>query len=248
MSLAAQTVYKLNIDDLILDNIEKKYVLKVKDLAEDDKPREKLVSLGPTSLTSPELLAIVLGTGTRKEEVLSMATRILKDYGEKTIALQTNPKQIAIEFNIPLLKACQVLACFELGRRFFKESKNGAVTLRTAKQTYEYLKDMGNLAKEHLRGIYVNSHYRVIYDEVISVGSLTANIVHPREVFRPAIEHAAAALIVAHNHPSGTIKPTASDIEITEQLIKAGKILGIELLDHVIIGKNKYFSIPANYE
>ena len=107
---------------------------------------------------------------------------------------------------------------------------------------------MGDLSKEHLRGVYLNSHYRVIHDEVISVGSLTANIVHPREVFRPAIEHAAAAFIIAHNHPSGNIKPTISDIEITDQLIKSGKILGIELLDHVIIGKNKYFSIPANYE
>lgn len=248
MSFTAHTRYKLNIDDLILDNVGKRYVLKVKDLAEDDKPREKLVSLGPASLTSPELLAIILSTGTKKEEVLSMATRILKDYGEKSIALQTSPKQIAAEFNIPLIKACQIAACFELGRRFFKGSRNGIVTLRTAKQTYEYVKSMGDLAKEHLRGIYLNSHYRVIHDEVISVGSLTANIVHPREVFRPAIEYTAAALIIVHNHPSGTIKPTASDIEITEQLIRAGKILGIELLDHVIIGKNKYFSIPANYE
>jgi DNA repair protein RadC len=248
MSLATQTKYKLHIDDLVLDNSEKKYILKVKDLADDDKPREKLINMGPASLTSPELLAIVLTTGTKKEEVLSMASRILKDYGEKTIALQTNPKQIEKEFNIPLTKACQILACFELGRRFFKESKNGSVTLRTAKQTFEYLKNMGDLSKEHLRGIYVNSHYRVIHDEVISVGSLTANIVHPREVFRPAIEHSAAALIIAHNHPSGTVKPTISDIEITEQLIKSGKILGIELLDHVIIGKNKFFSIPANYE
>ena len=239
MSLAIQTKYKLNIDDLILDNFEKRYVLKVKDLADDDKPREKLMSMGPAFLTSPELLAVILVTGTKKEEVLSMANRILKDYGEKTIALQTSPKQIAADFDIPLVKACQISACFELGRRFFKESKTGVVTLRTAKQTFEYLKNMGDLAKEHLRGIYVNSHYRVIHDEVISVGSLTANIVHPREVFRPAIEHAAAALIVAHNHPSGNIKPTISDIEITDQLIKAGKILGIELLDHVIIGKNK---------
>lgn len=248
MSLPIQTKYKLNLNDLILDNAEKKYILKVRDMAEEDKPREKLVSIGPSLLSSPELLAIVLATGTRKEEVLAMATRIIKDYGEKTIALQTSPKQIAVEFDIPLNKACQIAACFELGRRFFKESKNGAITLRTAKQTYEYLKGMGDLSKEHLRGVYLNSHYRVIHDEVISVGSLTANIVHPREVFRPAIEHAAAAFIIAHNHPSGNIKPTISDIEITDQLIKSGKILGIELLDHVIIGKNKYFSIPANYE
>lgn len=248
MTFATQTKYKLNIDDLILDNPEKKYVLKVKDLAEEDKPREKLISMGPGALTSPELLAIVLAVGTKKEEVMSMSSRIMKEYGAKTIALQTSPKSIEKEFNIPLTKACQIVACFELGRRFFQKSNKGAVTLRTAKQTFEYLKDMGDLSKEYLRGIYLNSHYRVIHDEVISVGSLTANIVHPREVFKPAIERSAAALIIAHNHPSGSIKPTLSDIEITEQLIKSGKILGIELLDHVIIAKNKFFSIPADYE
>lgn len=239
--------YTLRGNNLILDNEGKKYVLKIKDLPEDEKPREKLINYGPSVLSAAELMAIVLSVGTKKEEVLAMSSRILKEYGEKTIINQTNPQEIEKELNIPLAKSCQIVACFELGRRFFKKNERGPITIRTAKQTYQYLRDMRDLPKEYFRGIYLSSRYRIIHDEVISMGSLTANIIHPREVFRPAIEYSAAAVIVAHNHPSGSIKPTKSDIEITKQLIKAGKILGIDLLDHVIIAKNKFISIPVDY-
>jgi DNA repair protein RadC len=235
--------YYLKDNNLILDNNDKKYVLRVKDLADEDKPREKLIKYGPKILSSVELLAIILNVGTRKEEVLSMSQRILKEYGEKALINQVNPRIVSQQLNIPLAKACQVVACFELGKRFFQKSVNGRIVIRTAKQAFAYLKDMRELTKEQLRGLYLNSRYRLIHDEVISVGSLTANIVHPREVFKPAIEHSAVAVIVAHNHPSGSIKPTKSDIEITQQLIQAGEILGIELLDHLIIAKNKFVSI-----
>jgi DNA repair protein RadC len=102
---------------------------------------------------------------------------------------------------------------------------------------------MGSNKKEQLRGLYLNSQYQVIHDEVISVGSLTANIVHPREVFQPAVEHGAIAIILAHNHPSGRLEPTTADIEITEQLISAGQVLGIDLLDHLVITTKRYVSI-----
>jgi DNA repair protein RadC len=235
--------YYLKDNDLILDNDDKKYVLRVKDLPEEDKPREKLIKYGPEVLSAAELMAILLNVGTKKEEVLSMAKRIFKEYGEKTIINQTNPRLVAKELQIPLVKACQIVACFELGRRFFQKPNNGQVIIRTARQAFNYLKDMRDLPKEQLRGLYLNSRYRLIHDEVISLGSLTTNIIHPREVFRPAIEHSAVAVIVAHNHPSGSIKPTKSDIEITKQLVKAGQILGIDLLDHIIIAKNRFISI-----
>ncbi len=235
--------YKLNENSLIIDNEDKKYILKVKDLDEHEKPREKLLKSGLSSLSSPELLAILLNVGTKKEEVLEMSHRIFKEYGEKSIANQKNPEDIARDFDIPIVKACQIAACFELGRRFFSNSKYSKVSIRTAKQAFEYLKDMRDLPKENFRGLYLNSRYKIIHDEVISVGSLTASIIHPREIFKPAIEYSAAAVIVAHNHPSGSIKPTESDIEITEQLVEASRILGIDLLDHIIIAKNKFFSI-----
>lgn len=245
-STKISTNYILKDNDLVLDNSEKKYILRVRDLPNDEKPREKLLKGGISSLSSAELLAIVLSVGTKKEEVLAMSSRILKEYGEKTIINQTNPEAIKKELDIPLAKACQIVACFELGRRFLERNEHGLVTIRTAKEAFEYLKDMGKLPKEHLRGLYLNSHYRVIHDEVISVGSLTANIVHPREVFRPAIEYSAAAVILAHNHPSGNSQPTDSDISITKQLIQAGKIVGIDLLDHIVITKDGYTSISTN--
>jgi len=239
--------YALRDNDLILDNSNREYPLRIKDLPEEDKPREKLIKQGPTGLSMPELLAIILSTGTKKEEVLQMSSRIMKEYGEKSIANQTNPQLIQKELDVPLAKACQIVACFELGRRFFKEAKGSRTIIRTAKQAYGYLKDMRDLPKEHLRGIYLNSRHQVIHDEVISIGSLTANIVHPREVFRPALEYSAVAVILAHNHPSGTAKPTQSDIDITTQLVKAGRILGIDLLDHIVVTKSRFTSIPADY-
>ncbi|OGF27609.1 hypothetical protein A2303_01565 [Candidatus Falkowbacteria bacterium RIFOXYB2_FULL_47_14] len=225
---------------------DKQYVLRVRDLAKEDKPREKLIKYGPDILSAAELLAIILSTGTKKEEVMTMASRLLKEYGEKTIINQTKPVVLEKELGIPITKACQIVACFALGRRFFRETNGGAVTIRTAKQAFNYLKDMRDLPKEQLRGLYLNSRYRLIHDEVISVGSLTANIVHPREIFRPAIEYSAAAVIIAHNHPSGSVTPTKSDITATDQIAAAGRILGIDLLDHIIIAKNKFASIQLN--
>jgi len=112
---------------------------------------------------------------------------------------------------------------------------------------FDYVADMRALGKEHLRGLYLNNHYKVIHDEVISIGTLDANIVHPREVFRPALEYAASAVILVHNHPSGECTPSGADIAITEQLIKAGSLIGIELIDHIVVTKERFASIPASY-
>jgi len=240
--------YNLKENSLLLDNEDKRYLLKIKDLADEDKPRERLVKDGPEVLSTAELLSVVLNVGTRKEEVFRMISRILKEYGEKNISHQTNAKVFAKEMDIPLTKACQIVACFELGKRFFSKNPSRQITIRTAKQVYDYLKDMRELPKEQLRGLYLNSRYRLIHDEVISVGSLTANIIHPREVFKPAFEYSAVAVIIAHNHPSGSIKPTKSDIETTIQLVEAAKIIGVDLLDHIIIAGNKFVSIPVGYE
>lgn len=241
------TVYSVKDHELILDNQDKQYVLKLRDLPVEEKPREKLFRYGPAVLGTQELLAIILNTGTKKEEVLSMTHRILKDYGEKGVVSEKNPQKIAQDLDIPLTKACQIVACFELGQRFFKANNGNQKVIRTAKQAYDYLSDMRNLPKEHLRGLYLNNYYRVIHDEVISIGSLTANIIHPREVFKPALEYLASAVILAHNHPSGVVTPSDTDIKITNQLIEAGKILGVDLLDHIIITKNKFMSVPSNY-
>lgn len=239
--------YRMKDNNIVLDQ-SRKYVLRVKDLAEEEKPRERLAKYGPSALTSAELLAIVLNNGTKKEEVMNMAMRMLKEYGERAICYQTNPREMEKELDVPFVKACQIIACFELGRRFFKQPKNSQPIVRTSRQAFEYLKDMRTLQKEHLRGIYLNSRFRVIRDETISIGSCSASIIHPREVFKPAIESGASAVIIAHNHPSGSPKATEADIEITNQCIQAGKFLGIDLIDHIIIAGNRFSSVPAEYE
>jgi DNA repair protein RadC len=236
--------YTIKDNDLIsTESPRSSYVLRVRDMPNDERPRERLIDTGPTSLSMAELLAVLWGTGTRKEDVLAMAKRTLREYGEKTIGNELNPVRLSETADIPLTRACQVVAGFELGRRFYANRSGRPIQVRNAKQANKYLRDIGLSQKEQLRGIYLNSQYRVIYDEVLSVGSLTANIVHPREVFQPALEYGAVAVILAHNHPSGKLEPSLADIQITEQLIAAGEILGIELLDHLIITATGYISI-----
>jgi len=242
------SIYAVRNHDLILDNQNRKYILKIRDLPSEEKPREKLLKHGPLALSTNELLAIVLNTGTKKEEVLAMSSRVVKEYGEKSLANHSNPKAMAEDLDIPLIKATQIVACAELGRRFFQKSSGRAAIIRTAKDVFDHVRDMRELSKEHLRGIYVNTHHRVIHDEVISIGTVNANIIHPREVFKPALEYSAAAIVLVHNHPSGITKPSEADIEVTKQLVEAGRILGVDLLDHVIVTKNKFVSIPVDYE
>jgi DNA repair protein RadC len=235
--------YNLEDRDLVFAEPQAGYVLRVRDMPDDMRPRERLIETGPGNLSVAELLAIIWGVGSRNEDVLAMAKRTLKEYGEKAISNELNPQRLAETADIPLTKACQIIAGFELGRRFYANQGGRSTQVRNAKQAYSYLKDMGSSQKEQLRGLYLNSRYQVVHDEVISIGSLTSNIVHPREVFQPAIERGAVAIILAHNHPSGRMEPTTADIRITEQLVKAGDVLGIELLDHLIITATKYSSV-----
>lgn len=218
-------------------------IKRVRDMAEGEKPREKMIAEGAGSLSLAELLAVVLGIGTKKEEVFAMASRLLREYGEKAIATQKDPLTIAKDLNLPQIKACQIVACFELGRRLFQKKPGGLITIRNAAQAFDYLKEMGSLKKEQFRGLYLNNHYQLIHDEVISIGTIDASLVQAREVFRPALEYGASAIIIAHNHPSGVLKSNRADAEITDNLLAAGKILDIEILDHLIIGTNKYLSI-----
>ncbi len=240
--------YAIRSNALILDrSMNREYVLTIHDLPPEEKPREKLLSQGPESLTMHELLSVVLLTGTTREDVVEMSNRIMREYGEKSILAERNPQRLKDSLDIPLGKACQIVAAGELGRRYYDKNQSGFTTIRTAQDVYEYLQDMRNLSKEHLRGLYLNSHNRIIRDEVISIGTINTSIIHPREVFRIALESNAAAVILAHNHPSGEVTPSKEDVDITEQLIQAGKILGIHVLDHVIITKDTCTSVCAHY-
>jgi DNA repair protein RadC len=241
---AKRSKYAMSDRDLIFTETDNQYVLRVRDMAEDERPRERMLRSGVGSLSVAELTAIIWGVGSRKEDVLAMARRTLREYGEKAITNESSPERLSQVADIPLNKACQIIASLELGRRFYARQASGQpVHIRNAKQAYQHLRGIGRSQKEQLRGLYLNSRYQVVHDEVISIGSLTSNVVHPREVFQPALERGAVAVILAHNHPSGSLEPTTADIEITEQLIAAGRVLGIELLDHLVITAGKHVSI-----
>lgn len=242
--------YTLKDSDLLLDidtPRQMQYVIKVRDMEPEDKPREKMLAVGPKGLSVPELMAIVLSTGTKKEEVLEMSHRVVKEYGEKILSRQTNVEVLAKDLDIPITKAMQIVAVGELGRRFYEKNTGGMAVIRTPQDAYTYLRDMHNLPKEHVRGIYLNTHHQVIHDEVISIGTVNSNLIHPREVFKPAIQHGAAAVILAHNHPSGVMRASDSDITVTKQLVEAGKILGIHLIDHIIVSGDQFISIDISY-
>jgi DNA repair protein RadC len=226
----------------------KTYILKVKDMPVESKPREKMLLSGPTSLSLIELLAVVLVTGTKKEDVMSIAQRVVKEYGESALSSTgRGAAALSTELDIPLSKACQIIAAGEIGRRLFDKNPSGLATIRTPEDVYAYVKDMHNLPKEQLRGLYLDTHHKVIHDEVLSIGTINASMIHPREVLKPAIEYGAAAFILVHNHPSGVCVASESDIKITEQIIMGGKVLGIALLDHVIVARDTFSSVPAKY-
>jgi DNA repair protein RadC len=234
---------------LFLDrsSVEGNYPLLIRDLPPEGKPREKLLAQGPEALSSRELLAIVLQVGTAKEDVIQMSERLVRGYGEDNVLSERDASKLAAEANIPLGKAMQVVALGELGRRAYDKKESGFRTIHNARDVYDHLADMRFLPKEYLRALFLNAHNRIIRDEVVSIGTVNSNIVHPREVFRSGIESNAVAVVLAHNHPSGEAIPSAEDIEITRQLIQAGKILGIRVLDHVIIAKEGFASVKADY-
>ncbi len=222
---------------------DREYSITVRDLPNQDRPREKLLAHGPAFLSMSELLAVLFGTGTKKEEVLAMTQRIIQEYGKESILRQKDAAKLSDDLSIPIGKAMQIVAAGELGRRVFDHHENGARMLRTAHDVFDYVADMRALPKEHLRGIYLNAHYKVVRDEIISIGTVDASIIHPREVFKPALECSAAAVIIVHNHPSGITEPSAADIAVTKRLIEAGKLIGIDLIDHIIVTKDAFESV-----
>lgn len=223
------------------------YPRMIRDLPPEGKPREKLLAHGPEALTVSELTALLIVTGTAKEDVLGMTDRIIRDYGEKNVFSERDPAKLSKDLDIPVVKACTIVAAGELGRRFYAKNQTGFATIRNARDVYDHLADLRSLPKEQMRGLYLNSHSRVIRDEVISVGTVGASFVHPREVFRPALESSAVAVVLAHNHPSGEATPSAEDVEVTKQLVQAGRLMGIRVLDHVIITRDGFSSVPADY-
>ncbi len=195
------------------------------------------------SLQTGELISLLLSGGESTARYEKLATRLVKEYGSRAVADEHDADRLAESFKISRARALQIIAAFELGRRFFARSADDSPILRGPEDVFRHVSEMANLRREQFRGLYLNSRQRLVADEVISIGTLTSAVLHPREVFRPALTQRAASVILVHNHPSGDPEPSAEDVEMTRQISAAGRILGIELLDHVIIGGESWFSM-----
>jgi DNA repair protein RadC len=214
--------------------------MKIKDLQKVDRPREKLEKYGVEKLSDREILAIVLGAGIKGCNVVELSQKVLKVISKIGIDEITTKNLLEIK-GLGKTKSAQIISSLELGRRLLRNKK--VELIMSPKDVWEKMEDLRDSKKEHFVVFYLDTRNQIIKREVISVGTLNASLIHPREVFEPAIRYSTAQIIISHNHPSDVTEPSEEDISISKRLIEAGKILGIEVLDHIIVSKSGYKSL-----
>jgi DNA repair protein RadC len=219
----------------------------VKEWPADERPREKLIKHGPEYLTNVELLAIIIGTGISRNgsslSSIDLAKKvILRHSCLKNLVSATINELYEIE-GIGHAKAVQILAAIELGKRALSEKNGLNIRFKCSEEVaHYYIPLMKDLKKEQFKVVLLDVKNKILKEILVSQGSLTASIVHPREVLKPVIKESAASVIFIHNHPSGDPEPSTDDIEVTNRLCKSCSIIGINVLDHIIVGENGYFS------
>ncbi|MEA3396539.1 MAG: DNA repair protein RadC [Chloroflexota bacterium] len=210
----------------------------------EERPRERLAHAGPQALSTTELLAIILRTGVGGENVLNMSTRILAQYGGLAGLARADFAQLEAVKGLGPAKTAQLLAAFELGRRLTLEAPEERLQIRSPADAAHFLTPLiGHKEQENFVVLYLDTRNRVTDREILYKGSLNTSLVRVAEVFRGAIRRNSAGIIVAHNHPSGDPNPSPEDVALTRRLVKAGKLLEVDLLDHVVIGQNRYVSL-----
>ena len=215
--------------------------MKIKEMPEQNRPRERFLKYGPEVLSDAELFAIILRTGTINENVIDMSNRLIAEYGLDKL-FECSLKELQKIKGIGPRKAMQILSMSELGKRF-NQSKTPLKKISCAEDVFNYFHErLKDKKEEHFYILMLNTQNNVIGDVLISKGILDASIVHPREVFKPAIKNSASKIILVHNHPSGNPNPSAEDEEITRRLKEAGEGLGIRVVDSVIIGGGEFWS------
>ena len=224
------------------------HIKSIKEIPLNDRPREKMAANGAAVLTDAELIAILLRTGTAEKSAIDIASEMTADGGlYKRLAGITRLNELTNIKGLGQAKAATVLAALEIGRRIASAKPIEKIHLSCPQDVADFLMPrLRYAAKEQFVVILLNNKNKVIGTEVVSEGSLSSSIVHPREVYAPAILHHAAAIMVAHNHPSGDPKPSTEDTEVTRVLARSGKVLGIPMIDHVIIGDGNYYSFLEN--
>lgn len=219
--------------------------LRILDIPKNERPKEKLLRYGAESLSNPELLAIVLRTGTKGENVLNLSQRIITELNGLNGILNASMKEMTKIKGVKETKASQILAIAELFRRFNSyKSCNEFKRISSPKDVANMLYgEMGTINQEVLKLIILNTKNEVVKIKDVFKGSLNSSLVHPREIFNEAISSSAASIIICHNHPSGDPTPSSEDIKVTTRINQSGDIIGIKLIDHIIIGRNNYVSL-----
>lgn len=216
----------------------------MRDVPNEDRPRERMMQFGPSALSHAELLAVLIRTGTLSESAVHLAQRLLKEAGSLRQLVDMSIGQLTKVKGIGPAKALQLQAGIELGRRLARSTNQDTVTVGSPRDAANIvMEDMRYLPNEHFVCLFLNTKNHVLARETLSIGSLNAAIVHPREVFRAAIRRNSASIICVHNHPSGDPTPSQEDIQLTERLMEAGEIIGIDVLDHIIIGDLQFVSL-----
>jgi DNA repair protein RadC len=220
-------------------------MLSIKNWPEDERPRERLIKYGPESLSDAHLLGILLRTGSGKDgkNAIDLGREILNRFGNLSALDAAAVREICQIRGVGLAKAVQVKASIELGKRVVSVHNGGLPRFKCCDDVASYyMPVMHNLKREQFRCVLLDGKNRVIKETKVSEGSLTTSVVHPREVFIQAIRESAVSVILVHNHPSGDPSPSQEDLKITERLVRAGEIIGIKVLDHIIIGDKRFFS------
>ena len=214
---------------------------RIRDMSPLDRPRERLLAKGAAALSDAELLAVLLGSGTRRISVLDLSSKILRTF-EGRLASATVEGLLTIP-GVGQARACQTVAALELARRHLSK---GRTALREAEDALPFLQGIRAKKQEYFVCLSLNGAHEVIESRVVTVGLLDTNQVHPREVFADPIADRAAAVLVAHNHPSGTLEASAEDIALTKRLVRAGDLLGIRVLDHIIVTEDAFLSLKTS--
>ena len=214
----------------------------MKEIALEQRPRERLRSEGVDKLNNAELLAILLQNGSKGENVIDLSNRLISTFGLDDLN-SLSLKELTEIKGIKMAKASKLIAAFELSKRVSSGRICEKVVKNPADIAKYYISKLKDLKKEYFIAVFLDSKNKIIKDEVISIGTLNSSLVHPREVFKEAIKNSANSIILVHNHPSGNVEPSEEDIIITKKLTEIGNLIGIKLLDHLIIGKELYGSL-----
>jgi DNA repair protein RadC len=216
----------------------------VRDLPQDERPRERLARHGAESLSSAELLAIILGSGTKGKSVIHLSQELLSLFGSLPRLSEATLAELQEVKGLGPAKALQLKAAISLGVRAAAFEAAPRMRITTPSQVYNLVRDqLAHASREHFMAILLDTHGQLIRCETISIGTLNETLVHPREVFHPAIRHKASSLILVHNHPSGDLTPSKQDFDQTSRLVASGKLLNILVMDHLIVGASGYCSM-----